>query len=787
MRQVGLVVALSPVLFSALLGAADVTAARKPVPPTKTATRSAATFETAVSPILSKTCRQCHNDRLTSGDLNLVPLLEPSSLTEERDQWETILDKLRAGEMPPPGVRRPPQADLDALVAYVEGEFEKADRRVPPDPGRVTARRLNRSEYSHTVRDLLGVDFRAEKDFPTDDSSHGFDTIGNVLSVSPVLMEKYLSAAERIASTAIGIDPLPEPVAFEANLGNNALRRVSGSARETTHRFDFDADYTIKVHLTGRRPPESKPLVMGLYVDGKLLKSVPVEHAPAKGTPQEQDVETRLFLAAGTYTIRAAFIDDEYGQNLSARDRESVRANRLPQAITITGPLPTEVDRRNRRRVLTCDPNTGSACVEKIVASLARRAYRRPATKSEVAALLKFVALARAQGLSPERGIQLAIQAMLVSPKFLFRVEEGVGPTSAAGIRRLSDVELASRLSYFLWSSMPDEALLRVAEAGKLRAPGVLHAQVRRMLADPKSAALTENFAGQWLELRNLEFVSPDARVFPEWGLDLRDAMATETRMFFEYTLRENRPLSDYLDAKYTFVNERLAKHYDIPGVTGQEFRKVDLATDQRGGLLGQGSVLTLSSFGTRTSTVLRGKFVLENILGTPPPPPPPDVPVLNENAVGFTASLRQQMEEHRSNPICASCHARMDPLGFGLENYDGIGMWRTMDGKFPIDASGVLPDGRSFSGPTQLRKLLMADLPRFARSLTQKMLTYALGRGLEPFDRRTVADIERKLAADDYRFQTMVFGIVDSIAFQMRHGETGPAASMARMKETDR
>jgi hypothetical protein len=464
-----------------------------------------------------------------------------------------------------------------------------------------------------------------------------------------------------------------------------------------------------------------------------------------------------------------------------------VRANRLPQAITISGPLPTEVDRRNRRRVLTCDPNTGSACVEQIVASLARRAYRRPATKSEVAALLKFVTLARAQGLSPERGIQLAIQAMLVSPKFLFRVEEGVGPTSADGVRRLSDLELASRLSYFLWSSMPDEALLRVAEAGKLRAPGVLHAQVKRMLADRKSAALTENFAGQWLELRNLEFVSPDARVFPEWGLDLRDAMATETRMFFEYTLRENRPLSDYLDAKYTFVNERLAKHYDIPGVTGQEFRKVDLATDQRGGLLGQGSVLTLSSFGTRTSTVLRGKFVLENILGTPPPPPPPDVPVLNENAVGFTASLRQQMEEHRSNPICASCHARMDPLGFGLENYDGIGMWRTMDGKFPIDASGVLPDGRSFSGPTELRKLLMADLPRFARSLTQKMLTYALGRGLEPFDRRTVTEIERKLAADDYRFQTMVYGIVDSIAFQRRHGETVPAANVAKMKETDR
>ena len=776
-----LIVAAVAALAAQCLLAADGSTTRRAAPAAKSTALDAAGFEKSVAPILSKTCQPCHNARLSSGELNLVPFLDPTSFAEAREGWELILQKLRAGEMPPRGVPRPPQADIDALIGYVEREFEKADRLVKPDPGRVTARRLNRNEYSNTVRDLLGVDFHAEDDFPTDDSSYGFDTIGNVLTISPVLMEKYLSAAERIASTAVGIDPLPAPTNFEAHESNHTLVRMNGSATQTTHRIEFDAEYSIKVHIAGTRPPTSPPLVLGVSLDGTLLERFPVAHATAKSAAPEQDVTTgRIFMAAGTHVIRAEFIDDEYGKKLSAIERYTLMTNRVPVTITITGPFPGSVARRNRRKVFSCEPNSGPACVERIVATLARRAYRRPVTSAEVASLLKFVRLARSQGQTPEQGLQLAIQAMLVSPKFLFRIEHDHAAGGAAGIHQIADIELASRLSYFLWSSMPDEALLRAAESGGLRAPGVLHAQVRRMLADPKAAALANNFAGQWLELRNLDIVDPDQRIYPDWGLDLRDAMATETRLFFNHVLRDNRPLSDFLDARYTFVNELLAGHYGIPGVTGTEFRKVDLATDQRGGLLGQASVLTLSSYGTRTSVVLRGKFVLENILGTPPPPPPPDVPALNEDAVGQSASLRHQMEEHRANAICASCHSKMDPLGFGLENYDGVGKWRTMDGKFPVDSSGTLPNGRSFSNPAELRRILIGDLPAFARCLTEKLLIYSLGRGLEPFDRRTVSEIGRKLAADHYRFQTVIYGIVDSIAFQMRHQEAAPPLRLA-------
>ena len=771
---------LAAAALAVLCTAAQLSAAPR-VGAAKAAGPDVAAFQSTVSPILSKTCQPCHNARLSSGELNLAPFEDPASIAADREGWERILQKLRGGEMPPKGVTRPPQAAIDALIGYVEGEFEKADRLVKPDPGRVTLRRLNRNEYSNTVRDLLGVDFRAEADFPTDDSSYGFDTIGDVLSISPVLMEKYLSAAERIASTAVGVDPLPEPVSIEAHESNHTLTRVNASATQTSHRIDFDADYAIRVHVAGARAPAAPPLVLGVLVDGTLLQRFPVDATPAKGAPQEQDIETpRLFLAAGTHVIRAEFLDDAFGKTLSATQRYSLRTNRVPVTITITGPFPTHVERRNRRKVFACDPNAGAVCVQKTVAALARRAYRRPVTSAEVASLVKLVQLARAQGQTPEQGLQLAIQAMLVSPKFLFRAERDPGPAGVSSVHRISDLELASRLSYFLWSSMPDEPLLRAAELGTLRQPGVLHAQVKRMLADPKSSALAENFAGQWLELRNLALVDPDQRIYPDWGQDLRVAMETETRMFFDHALRENRPLSDFLDAKYTFLNERLATHYGINGVTGPEFRKVDLATDQRGGLLGQGSVLTLSSYGTRTSVVLRGKFILENILGTPPPPPPPDVPPLDEAAVGTSASLRQQMEAHRTNPICAACHSKMDPLGFGLENYDGVGRWRTMDGKFPVDSSGTLPNGKSFSKPAELRSILMGDLPNFARCITEKMLTYALGRGLEPFDRRTVAEIGRKLAADQYQFQTVIYGIVDSVAFQMRHGETVPAPRVA-------
>lgn len=415
--------------------------------------------------------------------------------------------------------------------------------------------------------------------------------------------------------------------------------------------------------------------------------------------------------------------------------------------------------------------------MEKIVATLAHRAYRRPVTGAEVASLMKFVTLARSRGGTSEQGIQLAIQAMLVTPQFLFRIEHDPNPTDPRDVHRISDIELASRLSYFLWSSMPDDELQGLAEAGKLREPAVLDAEVKRMLADRRASAFAANFAGQWLEIRNLDVVKPDPGKFPEWGPELRDAMKTETRMFFEYVLRENRPLADFIDARYTFLNARLAKFYGIPGVTGPDFRRVELTTGQRGGLLSQASVLTVSSYPTRTSVVLRGKYVLNNILGSEIPPPPPDVPALDESAVGTLMSLRQQMEKHRADPMCASCHNKMDPLGFGLENYNAIGKWRTQDGKFPVDASGTLPDGKSFQTPDEMRALLMAALPQFSRCLTEKMLTYALGRGLHPYDRRTVDGIERDMAAGGYHFQSLIFEIVHSVPFQMGRGDVGQAA----------
>jgi mono/diheme cytochrome c family protein len=733
-----------------------------------------ADFDTAVKPVLSKTCALCHNDKLSSGGMNINAFLTPDSVVAYRDGWEAILQKLRAGEMPPKGIPRPPEAQMQALVHYVEGEFDKADRNAKPDPGHVTARRLNRSEYSNTIRDLLAVDFQAERDFPTDDSGYGFDNIADVLTISPVLMEKYMDAAETIASRAMGADPLPKkPLEAQYHTKDKTIRRVDLSAIEASHRVEWDGDYIVRFGMPGERSADAKPVTLGFWIDGVLVKTLPVETKPSKLVyfSPYSEAEVRMYLPSGDHVFRAGFIDDDFVKTLSDKDAYNDKKNKFLNSIVFVGPFPTDVERASRKKILICDPKTGNACVEKIVTALAHRAYRRPATRAEVASLMKFVALARAQGGTTEQGIQLAIQAMLVTPQFLFRIEHDP-TTDPQDVHRISDVELASRLSYFLWSSLPDDYLLGLAEAGKLHDPAVLDAQVKRMMADRRASAFAANFAGQWLEIRNLDVVKPDPDKFPEWGPELRDAMKTETRMFFEYVLRENRPLSDFIDAKYTFLNARLAKYYGIAGVTGPDFRRVELTTGQRGGLLSQASVLTVSSYPTRTSVVLRGKYVLNNILGSEIPPPPPDVPALDESAVGTLMSLRQQMEKHRADPMCASCHNKMDPLGFGLENYNAIGKWRTQDGKFPVDASGTLPNGKSFQTPDEMRALLMAALPQFSRCLTEKMLTYALGRGLHPYDRRTVEGIERDMAADGYHFQTLIFEIVHSAPFQMGRGD---------------
>jgi mono/diheme cytochrome c family protein len=726
-------------------------------------------FEKNVTPVLGNVCKGCHNEQLSSGGLSLTPFLDPASLTKYRETWELIVEKVRSGEMPPKGIPRPPQAQVDALVGYVTGEFERADRSVKPDPGHVVARRLNRYEYSNSVRDLLGVDFHAEQDFPTDDSSFGFDNISNALTISPVLTERYLAAAEKIAVRAIGADPLPKSHATE--IAARSLQRVDGGTADAEFRVPYDGDYKIKFRLTGQRPPEAPPLKsLGLYEDRKLIKTIPVD-------PAAPSLDLTLFLTTGPHEFRTRFLDDDYSAKLDRRGAANAKTNRFVDAMVFDGPYASATPAPGRKLVLICDLKTGAACIDKITANFAHRAYRRPVSKAEVAQLAKFVSVAQGKGLSVEQGIQLMIEAVLVSPDFLFRIEHDPGAGSSDTVHPVTDLELATRLSYFLWSSTPDDELLALAESRKLHQPAVLDAQVKRLLDDPRSEALGGNFAGQWLELRNLNVVTPDTRKYATWGPDLRDAMKTETSMFFDHILRDNRPIPEFLNARYTYLNDVLAKHYGIDGVKGSEFRRVDLAPDketsaQRGGLLGMASVLTVSSYPTRTSVVIRGKYVLENILGTPPPPPPPDVPALDETKIGATATLRQQMEQHRGNPVCASCHSKMDVLGFGLENYDGIGKWRTTDGKFPVDASGTMPNGKTFTGPAEMRAVLAGETPQFAHCLTEKMLTYSLGRGLEPYDRRTVTSIEKALAANDYKFQTLIYEIVRSLPFRMRRGE---------------
>jgi len=734
---------------------------------------SAQTFEKTVAPVLNQTCTPCHNQQMASGGMNITGFTKPASIQQDRAGWERILDKVRKGEMPPKGIPKP--ATLDAAMAFVNAEFEKADRNTKPDPGRVTARRLNRAEYTNTIRDLLGVEFRAEKSFPTDDLGNGFDNIGEVLTVSPLLMERYLQAAGRISTRALGLDTLPKkPLELELAYKDRRVERVDHSTIQGVGRIPFDGEYVVRFGLQGERGKDAAPVVLAFYVDGKMVQSMEVETKPSGLVyfdPYSEE-QMKVVLSEGEHTFRASFLKDDFVAKLTDRELYDRKKNKFVDSMKFIGPYPTETEKPSRKAILVCDPNTGGApCIDKILGTLARRAYRRPVSKAEVASLAKFVGTAKAEGQTTEQGLQLAIQAMLMSPNFLFRIEKDPGP-DVSKAHPITDLELASRLSYFLWSSMPDEELLALAETNKLRGPGVLDAQVKRMLADPRSAAISDNFAGQWLELRNLDVVKPDPQKFPEFNTDLRDAMKKETSLFFDYILRENRPLADFLNARYTFLNERLAKFYGIADVTGPEFRRVDLATDQRGGILSQASVLTVSSYPSRTSVVIRGKYILNNILNSPPPPPPPDVPALDETAVGATASLRQQMEKHRADAICASCHNKMDPLGFALENYDGIGKWRTMDGKFPVDSSGSLPNGKTFATPAEMREVMKSQLPEFARGMTEKMMTYSMGRGLAAYDRRTIDEITHKWGETDYPFQSLIFEVVRSYPFQSRRGE---------------
>jgi hypothetical protein len=739
----------------------------------------AASFDSDVQPVLKQYCSGCHNDKLASGGLSVAPFLSAGSVAGNREGWEAILAKLRAGEMPPKGLPRPAATQMDALLNFVQGQFDAADRKSRPDPGRVTAHRLNRTEYANAIRDLLGVDYRVREEFPADDSGYGFDNIGDVLTVSPTLMQKYLSAAEQIAARAVGGDPLPKPGVI---LRRDRIRKLEAGDIQLKDIVDYDADYIVRANLLGHRGKEDKPVTLSISVDGKPVKtlSVPVQISAINqqgGATQRSSEEVRLFLTTGEHTFRAQFVNDDALQNIPANFRTNPGRNIFPDSIEIAGPFPSAEPHVSQKKVLTCDPASGIACVTGILTNLSHRAYRRPSTKAEVAELLQICNKAAASGYTPAQSLQFAI-AMLVSPQFLFRIERDPKPGAVAPI---GDTELASRLSFFLWSSIPDDELLRLGETGKLHQPEILDVQVKRMIADPKATAFAENFGGQWLQTRSLDAMKPDPKLFPEWTPELKDAMRTETRMFFEAVMREDRPIGDFIDGRYTFLNELLAKHYGIPGVTGPEFRRVELTTSQRSGVFTQASVLTVSSYPTRTSVVLRGKYLLETVLNAAPPPPPPDVPVLNEAEVGVARSLRTQMEQHRTDPSCAACHGRMDPLGFSLENYDATGKWRTQDGKFPIDPSGQFPNGQGFADSAGMKELLKDNMPQFAGCLAEKMLTYALGRGVESYDRRTVQDLVRQMAAHDYRMQSLILGIVHSAPFQQRHNNLNQATAVAK------
>jgi len=750
--------------FAAVLAAARLTAA--PV-----------TLDGEVKPLLKQFCYDCHNSTKQKGDLNLEPIGDNPKLYEHREIWEKIVEMVELGEMPPEKKPQLSPAERDLLVHFVDGQLAQFDCTTDRNPGRVTIRRLNREEYRNTIRDLLRVDFQPE-DFPNDEVGYGFDNIGDVLSLPPMLMEKYLAAAEEVVSKAIVLDPAPKPAVKKLKgdqftspdgeavraLSNDVLGLYREGEASTEHEFARKGEYVFRVRAYGEQAGPEPPK-LALRVGGKELKTfdVPNERKPTA-------YEVRAVLDAGKQKVSIAYLNNFNNQ----QDRDAkVRGDRnlFVEAVEIEAPATAPALPASHQQLITRMPQPGEehACAKELLGNFARRAYRRPVTDAEVERLAGFVDLALKEKGTFLEGVQTAVQAVLCSPHFLYRWELDDG-LKAGEVRELNDFEVASRLSYFLWASMPDEELFGLAAKGLLRKEGNLEKQLARMLKDGRAGALVSSFASQWLQVRGIHEISPDPGLFPAFDGPLREAMKRESELFFEAVLREDRSITDLIDSDFTFLNERLARHYGIPGVSGQEFRRVALPADSpRGGVLTQGAVLLATSTPTRTAPVIRGKWILEQILGVEPPPAPPDVPPFPEqNHVNQSASLRQRFEQHRSQADCASCHAKMDPLGFALENFDAVGTWREQDGKFPIDASGNMAGGKTFNGPRELKTLLKAD-PRFAHNLAEKMMTYALGRGLDYFDRCAVDDIVAALKKQDHKFSALVIGIVTSEPFLKR------------------
>jgi cytochrome c553 len=738
-----------------------------------------AQLDSSVPGFLARHCVACHNAKAKTAGLDLERLRDPKVALAERDAWESVADKLRSGAMPPKGAPRPDPAATAVVVAWADKHVRALDRSRRPDPGRVTARRLNRAEYNNTIRDLMGIAFRPADDFPLDDSGHGFDNIGDVLSLSPTLMEKYLAAADRVVRAALRTGPAPKPLMERYDAEKTGMaksvpadpegtRLVTKGGLVVRHRFPHTGAYELRLAVRGRGVPDAPPSPLAIIVNGKVVETAPVE----VGQNKKRLWEVRVEVPAGEGELGGAFVwpgADAHPRPANAAAFDPAIDAFYVDSLELRGPFVDPALPDSHNRVFVCSPAQPGRfdydCARRILGGFLARAWRRPIAPAEIDAMLGFVRMAEKEGDTFEQGVALAVKAALVSPNFLFRIERD--PTGAEP-RRLSGPELASRLSYFLWSSMPDEELLRA----DLARPDSLAVQVRRMLADPKSRALAENFAGQWLEIRNLDTATPDTRRFKEWDADLREAMRRETTLFFAEMVRENRDIRDFADGRFTYLNERLASHYGIVGVEGRGFRRVELSGDQRGGILTHASVLTVTSYPTRTSPVQRGIWVLENFLGNKIPPPPANVPNLQVAEVGKTLSLRGQMEQHRADPACAVCHEKMDSLGFGLENYDAVGGWRTHDGKIPVDSAGVAPGGKPFATPAEMRRILREDADSLARNLVEKLLTYALGRGLESYDRPAVRAIADKAAAGGYRFGTIILEIAASQPFQQRRGQ---------------
>ena len=767
--------------------------------------------------MFSDYCVVCHNDMRVTGGLSLehVDLSRLAVDADETEVWENIARKLRTRAMPPPGRQRPSESQYETVAARVETELDAA-AEAAPNPGRRPAvHRLNRAEYTNTIRDLFTLEVDGAVLLPADDSGYGFDNIANVLSVSPMLTERYLAAARKISRLAVGDLALaPSTDIFEVNKYLHQDARVSedlpfGSrgGMAARHTFPVDAEYVVKIYLSrtydGRIRGLAERHQLEVRLDGVLVAELEVGGPlppDENGRPRRRDYrnepddgqEVRFTATAGPHLLgvsfvgRAPVLEGMHRPHYAITSYEYAGDQTLDPGVgrvELSGPynVTGRGDTPSRRAIFTCRPPPNVvasgpeevACASEILGRLGRFAFRRPVTEADLEMLLEFFHSGRAVA-DFDAGIEMALRRVLMSPDFLFRRESDPDGAAPGQPYAISELELASRLSFFLWSSIPDGELLDLAERGELRRPRVLDQQVARMLADPRARALVDNFGGQWLYLRNMELVSPDPYAFPDFDGNLRVAMTREMELFLESQIREDHSVLELMTSDQTFVNQRLAEHYGIPNILGNHFRRITLSgeLDRRRGLLGKGSLLTVTSYAHRTSPVLRGKWLLENVLGTPPPPPPPDVPELTEEAEadGSILSLRERMEAHRSDPVCASCHRVMDPLGFALENFDGIGQWRaTSEAGTPIDASGELADGTPVDGPVSLRNALLKRPENFVTTVTEKLMTYGLGRGVEYYDASAVRRIVRGAAVDGYTWSALITGIARSVPFQMR------------------